>query len=344
MPRRRTALAALLSAAVTVSLAGCAGDSSTSDGDDGVITVYSGRNETLVKPLFDQFTAATGIRVEARYDSTAAMASQLLEEGDSTNADVFLAQDAGALGAVAKEGLFAPLPEEITGRVDEGYVGNERQWVGITGRSRVLVYDPEQVDETELPDSVLALAEDENLASRTAIAPTNGSFQAFVSAIRIAEGDEAAESWLQAMADAGAPTRPNNIAILEDVDAGTLEMGLINHYYYYELIEEVGADNVSAELYWFGAGDPGALVNVAGVGVLDRAAEDPEVARFVDYLLSEDAQRYFAEETMEYPLIGGIELHEGLPAIEDLDPPQIDLDDLDDLETTVRMITDAGLA
>ncbi len=309
---------------------------------DGTVVLYSGRSEDLVQPLIDQFEAETGIEVEVRYDGTTALAALLLEEGNRTPADVFLSQDAGALGAVADEDLFTTLPEDVTSTVPAGFTSTDGTWVGVTGRSRVLAYDGADLTEDQVPDSVLALTEPE-WAGRVGIAPTNASFQAFVTAFRVLEGDDAAQAWLEGMVANGVQKFESNGAILEAVDAGTLDLGLINHYYWYEKAAEVGAENMRAQLSFLPPGDPGALVNVTGAGVLAPAADDADALALVAYLVSDEAQTYFAEKTFEYPLVAGVAAPAGLPALEDLRNPDLDLADLDGLAETVEIIAAAGL-
>ncbi len=310
--------------------------------DQDSIVLYSGRDEELIQPLIDQFSEATDIEVEVRYGDTAELAAQLLEEGDDTPADVFLAQDAGALGAVAQEGLFDELPAELLDRVPQLYRDTDEQWVGVSGRLRTLIYNTEQVSEEDLPESVEELTGPE-YEGRVGIAPTNASFQSFVTALRVSEGEDTATQWLEDMAANDPQYREGNGPIVSDVIDGTLDMGLVNHYYLYAQAEERGVepDELPAANHLFGDGDVGSLVNVAGAGVFD--AENQEAVELVDYFLSQDGQEYFVEETAEYPLIDGLEAPAGLPALEELDAPDIDLNQLEDLETTIDMIVDAGM-
>jgi iron(III) transport system substrate-binding protein len=339
-PKTLLALAAV--AFVALVLPGCG---SSDKPGDGKITVYSGRSESLVKPVLDNFSKATGVTVEVRYGDTAAMAAQLLEEGDSSPADVFLAQDAGALGAVAKKGLFAPLPAEVLSKVPERYRSKSGQWVGVTGRSRVLVYNADQVRVADLPRSVFELT-DPTWRGKVGVAPTNGSFQAFVTALRVQHGDERARQFLMGLRANGAQIRENNVQIVSDVNDGKLAVGLANHYYVFAKAKELGTtvDKLAARLYFFPAGDTGALVNVSGIGVLRKAATDSDARALVDYLLGTDGQTYFAQQSFEYPLVAGVPTAPGLPALTSLQVPAIDLNDLDTLQATVQMIKDAGLA
>lgn len=345
----KKALALAAATAVALGLTACGGDSEPSDdatgsATDKKITVYSGRNEKLIKPLLEKFTEQTGIQVEARYGNTSQMAAQLLEEGDKSPADVFLAQDAGALGAVNKAGLFAALPTEILDKAPAAYRAKDGKWVGVSARARVLVYNPDLVAEKDLPKSVFELTE-AKWKGKVGIAPTNASFQAFVTAMTVQHGEAKTREFLRGLKANDPQIRDRNGPILEDVDAGKIALGLINHYYVGELAKERGVapDALKAKLYFFPDGDIGSLVNVAGVGVLNRASQDADARAFVEYLLSEDGQKYFAEQTSEYPVVSGIAGPSFVPALPDLTGPSVDLNDLDGLQQSIALIKEAGL-
>ncbi|MCM0678367.1 iron ABC transporter substrate-binding protein [Micromonospora phytophila] len=312
--------------------------------NDKTITVYSGRNEQLIKPLLEKFTQQTGITVKPRYATTAQLAAQLVEEGDKSPADAFLAQDAGALGAVAKREMFTTLPEATTAKVPEAYRARGGQWVGVSARSRVLAYNAEQVPAAELPKSVFELT-DPKWKGKIGVAPTNASFQAFVTAIRVQHGEQKAKDFLAGLKANEPQIRDNNVKIVEDVDKGTIPVGLVNHYYLGEVAKEKGTtpEALKVKLHFFPAGDTGALVNVSGVGVLKHAAQDADTQAFVDYLLGTEAQRHFAEQTFEYPVVAGVPAPAYVPPLADLDTPAIDLNDLDTLEATITLIKDSGL-
>jgi len=339
----RTAAVVTVAALLATGLAACGGGSN-GGGSPAALTVYSGRSEALVGPLIQQFTQETGITVDVRYGNTAQMAAQLMEEGDRSPAHVFLAQDAGALGAVAKAGLFAPLPEEILDRVPAQYRATNGQWVGVTGRARVLAYDSQTLDPADLPASVFDLTAPE-WRGRVGVAPTNASFQAFVTAMWVQHGDDRARQWLADLAANDPQIRENNVQIVADIDEGRLAVGLVNHYYVFERAKElgVGIDDLRVRLHFFPDGDTGALVNVSGVGLLSSAADNANARRFIEYLLSPTGQRYFAEQTFEYPLIAGVALDPALPPLDELEAPDIDLNDLDTLAATVEMIQQSGL-
>jgi iron(III) transport system substrate-binding protein len=339
----RHLLVAATAAALALSLAACGDDDAGAEETAASLVVYSGRNEDLVQPIIDRFAEETGMDVAVRYAGTGELAAQLLEEGERTEADVFFAQDGGALGAIAKEGLFAELPDETLELVDERFRADDGQWVGVSGRARVIAYNPDEVPEEEVPRSVLELT-DPRWSGEVGIAPTNASFEAFVTGLRVLEGDDAARAWLEGMAANDVQIFDNNNAVLDAVDNAVVSLGLINHYYWYERVAEVGEGGITARLVFPGGGDPGALVNVAGVGVVVTTDAGEEAQQFVDFLLGEEAQQYFAEETKEYPLIEGVETDAALPPLEELDPPEIDLSDLDTLAETQTMIQEAGLS
>ena len=302
------------------------------------LTVYSGRSESLVGPLLDQFETDTGVDVRVRYGGTAELAVAILEEGDRSPADVFFAQDAGALGALQDAGRFTVLDDEFLNRVDPVFRSVSGGWVGVSGRARVIVYST-NLSEEELPASIFALTEPE-WSGRVGWAPTNGSFQAFVTAMRQIYGDAATADWLRAMIDNGVQEYPKNTPIVQAVGDGEIDVGVVNHYYLWRFLTE-DPDFPAANLYT-DAGEPGALVNIAGVGLLDSSDNEEAARAFIDYLLSEAAQQYFATETHEYPLIAGVDPNPGIPGLGTLDPPSLALTSLADLEGTLNLLREVG--
>jgi iron(III) transport system substrate-binding protein len=307
--------------------------------DEGPITVYSGRSEELVGGVFEDFTEETGIEVEVRYGDTAELAATILNEGDASPADVFFAQDAGALGALEAEGLFAPIEQEALDLVDASFRSPQGAWVGTTGRVRVLAYNTDALSEDEVPDSVFDLVDPE-WEGRVGWAPTNGSFQAFVTAMRMEEGEDETREWLEGMLDNGAVEFENNSGIVEGVGRGEVEVGLVNHYYLARFKAEDPDFPVENKYL---PGDIGGLVNVAGVGVLE-SSEHPDAAHeLVDHLLSEETQEYFGQVTdeLEFPLREGVDSPD-LPSLDELDAPEVDLSSLEDLQGTLELLREVG--
>jgi iron(III) transport system substrate-binding protein len=334
-------LAALLTAALGVAACGDDEGGDAASGDDGdALVVYSGRNQDLVGDLLQRFERETGTKLQVRYSNSADLAATLLEEGDNSPADVFFSQDAGALGALQKQDRLAELPQAILDEVEPRFRSPQGRWVGVTARARVVAYDRREVDEADLPRSVLELT-DERWKGRVGWAPTNASFESFVTALRKLRGDDAAREWLEGMVANDVTPFENNIAVRDAIARGEVDVGLINHYYVAEAIAEEG-DDYPVGLHFPPGGDPGSLVNVAGVGVLASSGRQERAHELVRFLLAETGQRYFAEETKEYPLAAGVRPDAALTPLEEIEQPDIDLTDLDDLQGTVRLIQDAG--
>ncbi len=311
-------------------------------GEDRTLTVYSGRSESLVQPLLDTFSGETGIEVRVKYAGSAAIAATILEEGDNTPADVVFLQDPGSLGALSEAGVLAELPSELLSEVDPRFRSPRGEWVGASGRARTVVYNTSAIDPaTDLPDSILDFT-DPRWKGRVGWAPANGSFQAFVTALRVQLGDATARRWLQGMKANGVREYPKNTPIVAAAGSGEIDVGFVNHYYLGRFLKEEGPQ-FGARNHFLGNGDPGALVLVAGAGILKETDDRDSAERFIRFLLSEEAQSYFAEETGEYPLAAGVEPPGGLPSLESLDPPDVDLSRLSDLQGTLSLMRDAGV-
>lgn len=334
------ALALVLGLAMVAGACGDDGSEATDAEGGGELVVYSGRNEDLVAPLIEQFEEASGISVEVRYGDTAEMAAQILEEGDNSPADVFFGQDAGALGALAKEGRLTELSDEQLSLVADGLKDEEGRWVGTSARARVVAYNNEELTEDDLPDSILGFVDPE-WEGRIGWAPTNASFQSFVTALRVIEGEDGARAWLEGIQSNNPIAYDNNVAVIEAVAAGEVSVGFVNHYYLFQFLAEDPDYPVSNKLY--GGGDPGGLVNVAGTGILDTADNVDEANAFVDFLLSTDAQTYFAEETFEIPVADDVQPVEGVPTLAEVTLATVDLNELDDLAGTLELLTELGI-
>jgi iron(III) transport system substrate-binding protein len=317
------------------------GSESPSAALEDTLVVYSGRSEELVAPIIERFEEQSGVDVEVRYAGTSEHAATILEEGANSPADVFFSQDGGALGALGQAGVLAPLPQDLLEQVDERFRADAGNWVGVTGRARVLAYDTRELTEAELPGSVQDLADPE-WKGRIGWVPTNASFQTFVTALRATLGDEATVAWLKDVAANEPRVYDGNAAALEAVRAGEIDAALINHYYLLQAQREAGEDYPVAN-HFFANGDPGALVNVAGVGILETADHPAAAEAFARFLLDETAQTYFATETFEYPLRDGIAADERLPALSEVQSPGLDLSELDDLPGTLRLLQEAGV-
>jgi iron(III) transport system substrate-binding protein len=319
---------------------GATDDQAATDEEEGPLTVYSGRSEELVGEVLAGFTDATGVELDVRYGDTAELAATIINEGEASPADVYFGQDAGALGALQDEGLFAPLPDELLEQVEPAFASTTGEWVGVTGRVRVLSYNTDTMSEDEVPDSVLDLTDPE-WSGRVSWAPTNGSFQAFVTALRVSEGEDVARDWLEGMIANDVQVFENNASQVEAVGRGEVDIAIVNHYYLARFTAEDPDFPVANK---FLPGDIGGLVNVAGVGVLGTTDQTTAAESFVEYLLSDEVQTFFSQETneAEFPAVTGQPSPEGLPSVDELDPPAIDLSDLEDLQGPITLLEETG--
>jgi iron(III) transport system substrate-binding protein len=331
-----------LLAGLALAVAGCGGDENGASGGGGSLTVYSGREEEIVKPLFERFERDTGIDMSVRYGDSAELAAQIAEEGDRSRADLFFAQDPGSVGSVAQEGLLAELPARLLERSPSRFRDPEGQWVGTSGRVRVVAYNTESVQESDLPDTIFGLT-DSRWKGKVGFPPTNASFQAFVTAMRMTAGEERTRSWLEAIKENDPKLYEKNLQVVEAVGRGEVEVGLVNHYYVFIAKEE--DPDLPVENFYLKGKDPGALVSVAAVGVLESSDHRDTAERFVEFLLSEEGQRFYAEEAeeAEYPLVEGIDPKPGLPPLEQLQGPDIALDRFGpELEKTLELLNEVG--
>lgn len=333
MNLRRTVFLSLL-AALLAGVAACAG------GGDA-ITVYSGRTSNLIEPLLREFAETSNIDVEVRYGQSADLALLIETEGGQSPADVFISQSPGAVGFLAGEGRLRPLNSRVLELVDTPFRNGAGQWVGMSGRVRTLVYNSDLVDPAELPSSVFDLTGEE-YRGRVAVAPANGSFQDFTTAMREGHGDGAALDWLRGMADNDARTYPNNTSIVQAVGRGEVPMGLVNHYYNYRARAE--NPDVPSENHFFAAGDIGSLLIITAIGILDSSDEPERAEELVRFMLGRSAQEFFSQQTFEYPLAAGVRPASVLPALSEINITSYDFDSLGGgLERTKELIDESGL-
>lgn len=306
----------------------------------GSLIVYSGRGEELVGPVIEQFEEQSGVNVQVRYGDTAELAATILEEGPNSPADVFFAQDPGALGALSNAGAFRKLPDNVLSKVDRRFRSSNGEWVGTTSRARVVAYNTETLKKSDLPRSILDFT-DPKWKGKIGWAPTNGSFQAFVTALRQTEGEDAARKWLEGIQANDPFVYPDNSSALEAVAAGEVEVAFVNHYYLYRALAEQGND-FAARNYNFPGTDIGNLIIASGIGTLKTADNGDQAKSFIEYLLSKEAQQYFAEEDYEYPLVAGVQPAKDVPPLSAIKSPKVDLGSLGDLQGTLELLRETG--
>ena len=315
------------------------GNSAADDSSDiGTVTVYSGRGEDLVGPLLEMFETETGIDTEVRYGDSAEMLLLIQEEGDNSPADVYYSQGAGFLGELSSNDALLTVPDELLEQVPPALRSPDDDWVGLSGRARTVVYNTDELTEDDVPASILEFTDPE-WEGRIGYAPTNASFQDFVTALRYLEGEDATRAWLEGIV-ANAVPYENNTAVVEAVAAGEVSVGFVNHYYLYRFLAEDPSYPAANKFYT--DGDAGGLINIAGAGVLTTTDEQAGALALMEFLLSPTAQTYFATETFEIPVTDDVEASVDLPALDTLNLPEFDLNQLLDLQGTVDLLIEVG--
>lgn len=333
--KRRWSWIALL-VALGGTLAACGGSSSDE------LTVYSGQHEQTMTLLTNDFTRRTGIKVKVRRNSESALANAILREGSASRADVLITENPPALTAVERKGLFAKVPAAVLAKTRPEYSSSNDDWVGVSARSAVLVYNPKLLTPAQLPAKLTELA-GPAWKGKIGFAPAESDFQPLVTALDKLEGAAAAASWLKGM-KANSKLYDGNVAIVQAVNRGEISAGLIDHYYYYRTRDELGAKNTIAKLHYFGAGDAGALVDVSGAGVLKSSKRAADGQKFLAYLVSKPAQEIIAKsESYEYPIASGVLTKRAIKPFSELKPPRVGIDDLGDGRAALRQLEDAGL-
>jgi iron(III) transport system substrate-binding protein len=295
-----------------------------------------------VKPLFERFTAQTGIKLEVRYGSSAQLAATILEEGRNSPADVFFSQESGLLGLVARDGLLRVLPESTLAKVTKRFRAPGKRWVGTSGRARVIAYNTNELTKQQLPKTIWELTKPA-WKGKVGIPPTNASFQAFVAVMRIVHGEDRTRDWLLGVKANQPKFYSGNTQVVQAVARGEVQLGLVNHYYLHNL--RVQTPTMPVENHFLGKGDPGALVNCAGVGVVASSDKVAAAQRFVAFLLSPWAQRFIARGpgAAEYPLVRGVQPRPGLPKLGEIKGPSVNLGRLGrELPPAVRLLNETG--
>lgn len=306
------------------------------------LTIYSGRDQAFVQPIYDRFAKETGIQLNVRYGSSSSLAATILEEGSNSPADLFFSQEAGLLGVLARDAQLKVLPQATLDKVPGRFRAPGKRWVGTSGRARVLAYNTQALQESQLPTSVWELTKPQ-WKGKIGLAPTNASFQAFVAVMRSTAGEDRTRDWLLAVKSNSPRFYSGNTQVVQAIARNEVSVGLVNHYYLYNL--RVQTPTMPVENHYFAKGDVGALVNCAGIGILTSSKNQAVAQRFVDFLLSPWAQRFIARGPggAEYPLIRGIKPRPGIPQLGAIGGPSYNLGRLGrELPPAVRLLQETG--
>ena len=307
------------------------------------VTIYSSRTENLIEAVLDAFQCETGIEVAVKFGDSTQLALLLDEEGDRTPADVFLSRSPGPVGFLEARGLLGQIDQSVLDLVSADNRSANGNWVGFSGRKRVAVYNIDAVDSSELPESVFELT-DEKWRGRVALPATNGSFVDWFTVFRDQHGTDVATQWLNDMVANDASYYANNRAIVEAASRGEVDIGLVNHYYNYQEAAAAGEGHRALN-HDFADGDIGSLLIITAATVTEASDNVEEANELLRYLLSEPVQRYFTDETFEYPLAAGVPAADILPPLTALEIGSVDFDALGGgFEETTRIIDASGIA
>ncbi len=319
--------------AATTGLAGCLGSS-------GDITVYSGRNEDQIRPIFQAVEDEMGITIDDRYGDSAGMVGQIEEEGDDSPADLFYTQDSGTLGQLKQAGRTADLPDSVIETVPESYRDPDGTWTGVSGRTRSIAYNTDEWEEDDLPDDIFAYAGDDRFEDELGWRTDSGSFLSFIRAMMIEHGEDETESWVEDLQELGINNYEGGSTTPQAVADNEVSIGLVNQYYVGRLIE----DDPNAPIdVTFTDGDVGSLFNVSGVAIVDTAADIELAGELIETLISDDIQEQFVELNAEYAVVDGVEYVGDLPQLDQINPPEFNLNELSDVTPAQDLLRDVGI-
>lgn len=349
----RAALPVAGALAVALAITGCAsgatsGSNSSADagssGGTATLTVYTGQHEELVDNLAKEFTAKTGIKLTIRAGDGAELANQIIEEGGSSPADIFLSEEPGPIGLLSSKGLLVKVDPATVAEVDSRLVPSSKDWIPYAARSRVLFYNPKLISESELPNSIMDLA-DPTWKGKFAYAPS-GAFAGTVSYLISTIGKDRTLAWLKAVKQNGVNEQKNG-KVRDSVEAGQHAFGLSNHYYWWILAEQKGgADKLTSKVYYFDHPDAGGLVLASGAGIIKASKHQAEAQQFLAWLGSADGgqQVIASDEEAQYPVAPGVNSKVGLQPLSDLHPPQVDQAVFADTAAAKDLILQAGIS
>jgi iron(III) transport system substrate-binding protein len=340
--RRSAALAGIVLAG---GLAACGGSSSPGSAES--ITLYNGQHVQTAESMISGFERATGITVNVRDDDEDVLADQIVTEGSSSPADVIWTENSPALEYLQSRGLLARVDASTLARTPARYNSPAGDWVGVSARVSVLIYNPSLMPRSQLPTSVLQLASP-RYRGKLAIAPGETDFQPIVTAVLRRYGRAQALRWLQGIkANAAGHVYPDNETIADEVNRGAAAFGVVNQYYWYRMRAEIGAANIHAQITHFTAHDPGYVVDVSGAAVLKSSRHQAAAQKFLAYLVSRAGQEIIANParsiSFEYPIASGVTTLAPETPFDQLQPYPISIAELGDGGAAIALLKQAGL-
>jgi iron(III) transport system substrate-binding protein len=322
-------------------LGGCGGSSL---GSGRAITLYNGQHEQTTDSLVEGFEKRTGIKVNVRDDDEDTLADEIVTEGSSSPADVVYTENSPALEYLQSRGLLAPVEPSTLARTPSRWNSPQGDWLGVSARVSVLIYDPSLIRASELPSSVSELA-DPRYAGKLAFAAGETDFQPIVTSYAHAYGEAAALKWLEAIkSNAGSHVYPDNETIADEVNRGAVAFGVVNQYYWYRMRAELGASNVPSKITYFAPHDPGYVLDISSAGILKSSRHKAEAQRFLAFIVSRQGQEIIAHSiSFEYPIASGVKTAAPETPFDQLQPNPITIPELGDGSRAIALLRKAGL-
>jgi iron(III) transport system substrate-binding protein len=342
--RRGVSLAAALMIAVSLVLAGCLLAGCGSSGSGQSITLYNGQHIQTTDALVAAFERATGIKVNVRSNDEDTLTDEIVTEGSNSPADVLYTENSPALEYLQSKGLLAPVDRTSLADVPSKFDSPQGDWLGVSARVSLLIYDPSLIAASQLPRSVLQLASPE-YRGKLAFAAGETDFQPIVTSVANTYGRAAALKWLEGIkANAGSHIYPDNETISSEVNRGAVAFGVINQYYWYRMKAELGAGSIHSRLAYFAPRDPGYVIDVSGAGILESSKHQAAAQKFLAFLVSRQGQEIIAHSlSFEYPIVPGIETAAPETPFGELQPSSITIPQLGDGSTAIGLLREAGL-
>ena len=342
--RRGVGGLALLLAVGVLAACGSASGATGGGGSAGSITLYSGQHEQTTQSLVTAFEQESGIHVNVRYNDEDSFADEIVTEESHPVADVFYTENSPALEYLQDKGLLAPVDAATLAKTPTADNSPQGDWLGISARVSVLIYNPSMISASQLPTSVLQLA-NPKYKGKLAFAAGETDFQPIVTSVARTYGDAAASTWLSGIkANAGSHIYPDNETIADEVNRGAAAFGVVNQYYWYRMEAELGASNVHSKITYFAPHDPGYVVDVSAAGILKSSKNQADAQKFLAFLVSKQGQEVIAHSiSYEYPLDDGVQTTAPETPFNQLQPNSIDIADLGDGSTAIALLQKAGL-
>lgn len=342
---RMTCRAAAATGLLAASLAACGAGGGSADSPNQ-LTLYNGQHEQTTQALVSAFEKQTGITVTVRSGAEDVLVQQIGQEGSRSPADLIYTENSPALERLQENHQLVRADSGTLAAVPSRYSSPSGDWVGLSGRASVLVYDSAKLSPSQLPTSVMQLASPK-WRGKLGIAPQETDFQPIITSIARAHGTAAALAWLKAVkANAGSDIYPDSETLTAKVNSGQVQIGLINHYYWYRLRSQLGTGGMHSALHYFAPGDPGYVLDVSGAGVLASSTHKAAAQKFLAFLASAAGQRIIAQSnSFEYPLRPGLAARAGLPPLAQLRPDSSDtIADLGDGAAALSLLQQAQLS